>query len=418
MSIYTDVNRVLIGDGANASTITALPQITKGDLFLINEAGVPVTTNAAAAALPRHEKVRVAMGIGSGLAILSSPIQGNTTSKYEGQAYVSPSERVVTLGYNGNSGTGIAVTAGSEYRLRIRLKDSNFSNGNKPSLTDFNYPVPVGGTVSVALSKIAALYDQTEYGKSALQGLIKLERVANGTRTVFPNTAAVVKGSKSVTITAHVLAVGTPIRLDVAAHSASSPVYLASKVVDANTIELDVAYKGETGTITLANSGSLASVTEWGLKLSGLPVTELLPDYDDYTWIDFEPVFSSVDNSDFASVATTTVSTPLVIGQGFWKQVRGAENKAKAYLGQSSNRRFDDKKIASNVVEGTTYSSVTITHTEVTGGNFQDTMTNPLKTNIYIPAGSNQGLSTGDNFVHVLNGFFSTKVGFTALGSL
>lgn len=418
MPNYQEVNRVLIGDGSNASVITAVSGIAKGDLFLIDEKGIPVTTNAAAAALPRHEKVFVAMGIGPGQAILSSPIQGNHVSKYEGQAYVAPSERVATLGYNGTAATGIVVTAGTEYRLRILLKDMNLSNGQRQSIADFNWPVPTGGTTKTTLAAIAKLFDQKEYGRSALNGLIKLERVCDGTRTALPNTAAVVKGSKKVTITAHVLTVGTPIRLDVAAHSASSPVYIVSKVVDANTIELDVEYKGASGTIALANSGSMTVVTEWGLKLTGLPVTELLPGFDDYTWIDFEAVFSSVDSSDFGALATETVSSKASPGQGYWKQVRDAEDKAKAYLGETAKRNFYDKKIASNVDSSQTYSSITITHSQSFGGDFQDSQTSPTKTNIYFPAGSNQGLSTGDNFLHVLNGFFSTKIGFTALGSL
>lgn len=420
MSSYNNVNRVLIGDGTNSGTITSIAGIQKGDLFLLNEAGVPVTTNAAAAALPRHERVTIAAGIGNGIAILSSPIQGHTVSKYEGQSYVAPSERVVILGYNGTASTSISVTAGTEYRLRILIKDSHRFNGQRSTLGDVNYLAPTGGTLAEAAAAIAKLYDETDYGHNYLSDKVKLERVSNGTRTVFPNTADVVNGSKTVSLTAHALTVGTPIRLDVAAHSASSPVYVIEEVIDANTFKIDVAYKGATGTIALANSGSMTAVTEWGFKLTGIAQDSYISNaanepLDEYEWINFDAVFSEANDPAAASAATFTESTALNPGQGYWKQVADREEAAKGYLGDTSKRRFHDKRIVSNVVVDQAYDSVVITHADIHRGDFQDTYNAPLKTEIYIPEGSTQATNSGNNFLHVLNGFFSSVVGFTAI---
>lgn len=417
MSIVTEVNRVLVGDGINSSVITNLTGIAKGDLFLLNEAGVPVVTNAAAAALPRHEKVTIALGVGPGRAILSSPIQGNTVSKYEGKAFASPLERVITLGYNGAGSTGIVVVAGKEYRLRIRLKDNNMSNGQRPSLADYNASVPAGGTASLAVQKIATIFDAEEFDRSALKNIIKLERVSDGTRSALAGTATVTTDSRLVTINAHGLAVGTAIRLDTVAQTTSSPVYLVAEVVDANNILLDVSYKGITGTVIAANGGSLTTPTQWGLKLSALPVTELLPSYDEYSTVDFTAVFSEADNSAIDTVATTKTGS-FSQGQGFWKQVRDNEEKAKGYLGDTAKTNFFNKRIASNVVEGVNYSSVNITHTAVFMGNFQATTNSPLKTTVYFPTASAQATASGDNFLHVLNGFLGTKVGFNTIASL
>ena len=412
MSNYNNVNKVLIGDGANVGAITKISGIQKGDLFILNEAGTIVATNAAALALPKHERITIAAGIAAGQAILSSPIQGNTVSKYEGKAYVAPSERVVILGYNGTGSTGISVSAGEEYRLRVAVKDSNRPNGQRTTLAaDVVYPAATGATAASVAAGVACMYYQKDFGTNYAEGKVKLERVSNGSRSAFPNTAAVELGSDVVTITAHVLAVGTPIRLDVAAQGVNSPVYIVSEVIDANTIKLDAPYQGATGTIALANSGSLATVTEWGFKLTG-EAQSGLAGVDEYEWINFNAVFSATD-AEISGAATFTELTALNPGQGYYKQVRDREEAAKGYLGDTSKRRFDDNRIASVVVEGQAYDSIVISHANVIGGDMQDTYRAPLQTEIYIPDGSDQGLNSGNNFLHILNGFLgASNVGF------
>ena len=88
------VNRVFIGDGVNTGGVTTLPQMQAGDLFLVDEVGNVITTTAAAAALSKFSKVRVAAGIGPGEVILSSPIQGNFVSTFQGKAYTAPVQQV------------------------------------------------------------------------------------------------------------------------------------------------------------------------------------------------------------------------------------------------------------------------------------------------------------------------------------
>lgn len=420
MSNYNNVNRVLIGDGANVGAITSIAGIQKGDLFLLSESGTVIATNAAAAALPKHEKVTIACGISSGVAILSSPIQGNTVSKYEGQSYVAPSELVVALGWDGTtSGSGISITAGTEYRLRVLIKDAHRFNGQRSSLGDVNYVAPTGGTVSEALAKIAELYDQTDYSENYLKDKVKLERISNGTFQAADNDVTVVKGSKVITFataaeynTGTAFAVGDVIRLG--GTGATVPVYVIEEV-DGLNITLDVTYKGDSATIAAANAGNIDTPTEWGFKLSGIAQEALLDGYDEYEWVNFDAVFSEAEDRAVESASAFKVLTAINPGQGYWKQVRDREEAAKGYFGDTSKRRFHDKRIVSLVSEGQAYDSVVITHADVHSGDFQDTYRAPLKTEIYIPDGADQGLNSGNNFLHILNGFFGTSVGFTAL---
>jgi len=63
------------------------------------------------------------------------------------------------------------------------------------------------------------------------------------------------------------------------------------------------------------------------------------------------------------------------------------------------------------------YDSIEITHSEIMKGDFQDIYTSPLLTEIYIPSGSTQDDATpaNNNFKAVMNGYFATVLGFTAV---
>jgi len=420
-SNYNNVNRVLIGDGINSGVITHISGIQKGDLYMIAENGTLITTTAAAAALPRHERITLAAGIDAGVAILSSPIQGNTVSKFRGTTYVAPQEMVAILGFNGTATTGITVTADTEYRLRVHIKDAQRPNGQRLTLSDVNYTAGTGETAAVVVAKIACLYYQKDYGVNYMSDKVKLERVSNGTFAAFTNPANVIAQSKIVTSTAHTAVVGDIVRIG--GITAQTPVYVVSKVIDANNFELDAPYQGATATLLAANIGELSAVTEWGFKLTGVSQNSKLSraanePVDEYEWISFDAAFTDAD--DLASSqykALYTLVTALNPGQGFWKQVADAEEAAKGYLGDTSKRRFHDYRINSNVVVGTTYSSVIITHADIHRGDFQDTYNAPLMTEIYIPSGSAQADETAGNnqIAAILNGYFSTVLGFPAI---
>lgn len=427
MSNYNNVNRVLVGDGTNSGAITHISGIQKGDLFLVDESNQIVATKAAAAALPKFEKVYIAAGIDSGIAILSSPIQGNTASKYEGKAFVQPSERVVILGYNGTASTGISVSADTEYRLRVLIKDSHRPNGMRQTLSDVNYTAGASDTDEIVAYKVAALYGQKDYGENYMADKVKLERVSDGTFNAADNDVSVVNGSKQITFataathsTGTAFVVGDIIRLG--GTGAGDPVYKIT-AVDGLVLTLDVPYVGDTATIAAANAGQMATVTEWGFKLSGIAQNSKVSrganePFDQYEWISFDAVFSTADDlSSSQEAATFTEVTALAPGQGFWKQVADREEAAKGYFGDTSKRRWYDQRIDSAVVAGTEYGSVVITHADVHKGDFQGTYAAPLQTEIYIPRGTAQATAAGDNFLDILNGYFSDVLGFATIAT-
>jgi len=422
--MYNNVNRVLIGDGVN-SAATSLQTMVAGDMFLLNESGVVITTEVAAALLPKYSKVSIAAGIGAGIVILSSPIQGSTVSKYEGHAYVAPLEQVTYVGYNGTTGTGIAADVDTDYRLRILIKDTLRVQTQRPTLIDINAPADPTQTTANAAYVIAVLFDQKEYGVNYQTGKVKLERTSNGSGTVFTGavTVDVVKNSDIITMSGsgHGLAVGSIIRLNGTTPAAGST-YVVTALPSATTAKLDVVYKGETATIANAFALTLATVTEWGFRLTGLSQSSKVSQaanapLDEYEWIVFDASYAPSDIRlavNFASVLTTQATNP---GQGYWKQIADREEAAKGYFGDTSKRRFYDQRIPSLVAVNQAYVSVIITHHDVHGGNFQSQTTSPLKTEIYLPDGSAQATNTptSNNFLAILNAYFSTVLGFPAI---
>ena len=420
MSNYNNVNRVLIGDGTNSGVITTLPGIQKGDLIVLNEKGVPVTTNAAAAALPKFERIVIAVGIAPGRATLSSPIQGNTASAYEGVDFRAPAEQVSFIGYNGTAGTGLTIDASTEYRLRISIQDDARTHGQRQTLMDYNYVGGATASASGAIDNIACQYAQKEYGVSYMSDKVKLERVSDGTFTAFGAgaNATVTKGSDIITTAvAQAVTVGSYIRIGGTTDSVG--IYKVIEQVDGSTLKIDTAYLGENEVVLVASIGIMSAQTEYGFKLTGIAQEALLSrganePYDQYEWILFKAFFSEADDRTIESAATYTLATNVDPGNGYWKQIAEREEDAKGYLGDTNKRMFWANRIDSVVDPSVSYDTLVVTHEESMKGDFQGNYQAPLKTEIYIPNGADQGLNSGDEFVHILNGFFGT-LGFPAI---
>jgi hypothetical protein len=408
MSIYNYVNRVLIGTGTNSGAITNVAQIQKGDLFLLTEKGEVVADVAAAQALPKHERVVIALGIGNGNPLLSSPIQGNYVSKYEGQSYVAPTQQTVAIGYNGTTGN-LTADVGTEYRLRIRILDDDRFNGQRSTILDFNTTIGVGEGPKEAAAKIACLFDQKEYGVSYTTDKVSLSRLANGTLTALPATASVVKGSKTVVSVGHGLTAGGEVF-----QLSTGETFIVDKIIDTDTFTIDTA-----STVTAAAdvAGTVSGANNWGFKLTAQEIDSFISNgganpVDEYEYVLFDAVYSEAIEGATEPAAIKTELVPLNPGQGYWKQVNDREEKAKGYLGDTSKRRFHDKRIQSNVIIDEEYASVVITHADVYRSDFQDNINSPLKTEIYIPQGSAQAST---EFVDILNGFFVDVVGLAPI---
>ena len=414
MSNFTRAQRVAVGDGTTSGT--SVPGIKKGDLLLLDEQYNVVSTNAAAAALPKYSKVHIALGTADGKARFIT-IEGDKTSKYVGQDAVAKSEQVTYLGYDGTNGAGIESEADTDYRLRVLIKDDN-RIGHRSTFIDTHYKTGSDTTAYELASKIACLFDATDYDHNYAKNFVKLERVSNGSRTAFAADADVVEGSKSVSIAGHGLSIDDVVKFEGIS-------YLVAAIPDANTITLDQKYKGETATITTANtdSGSYGSVTVWGFKLTGLEIDSKVSraansPLDLYQWVNFDAGFSVAQDTSADAYSAEIFTTSANPGQGYWKQVAQAEEMSKPNYGDQSKRLYYDQRLENNTVVGTSYGSVIIEHSTEIGSFALESARGIQVAEIYLPTGSDQATNSANNFLHVLNGFFSGSVGFEAISTL
>jgi hypothetical protein len=327
------------------------------------------------------------------------------------------------LGYNGTAGTGIAVQEGDEYRLRVLIKDDQRTNGQRMTLADANYTAPTNDAVDT-VSPLVCLFTQTDYAVNYFQDKVCVEKVSDGAGAA--TTVDVIAGSDLITVpTGTISSIGTGVRVGDAADT-TFPVFIVEEIVSVDlngsgvdVFKIDQKYTGPTANGVVAGAfDATDGALEWGIKLTGKPQTSFInrgenEPLDQYEWIMFEGAFT--DANDLASVqysALETVAQQVNPGQGFWKQVADREEAAKGYLGDTSKRRFHDKRIDSNTEVGVEYSSIVITHTDIHKGDFQGSYDAPLKTEVYIPSGGLAGE------IAIINGYFADVLGFAPVTGL
>jgi len=393
---------VLIGDGANSAVITALQQIKKGDLVLVDTNNA-ILTATTAAALPKSETAYVAMGTGPGKFIKSLAIQGPTMEAVASQTYVAPIQQSIALGYNGTDSNFI-TTPGTEYRLRVHIKDFSRPNWQRPTIMDANYTVPTGGTSIQAALALQSLILAEDSGNSFLKKRIKVEVITDATVAVGIVGSIVSPGSKEVYAPAHGLAKGSYVSID-------GGTYQISKLFGTDSFILNAPYQGALGELVSAAT----AIAVVGIKATGIPV-EGFKYIDEYEIINFSAVLTEADDSNPSQAAApvTDVAT-MVPGEGYWKQVFDSEMTSRGYLnGEFDRVSYDAKNVESYVVEDTGYGSVIISHNSVHMADFSYRMHSPVQTEIYIPEGGSQGdPGTATNFIAVLNAF-TGRFGFVA----
>jgi len=404
----TNVNRVLVASGANVGG-GVLPNINLGDLFIYGPNNELIDTVAKAQALSATDEISIGAALGRNKNVILNQITGTGIYQYKGRSFVAPKEKIVLIGDPATG--GINVSAGEEYRLRVYVKEDQKAHCQRMPMFDVNYPASNVATQEVVASFVACIYEQDEYGHSKIKDLVLLERVSDGTFVALTNNATVVNGSKNVTSSAHGVTVGTTVALKLGGTTANDSVYLAT-ATGVNTFELDASYVGESGIVLAADALTATDAANWGFKLTGVPQESPIsraanePSYE-YEWIDFDAVFSQAEDRAVQTVSSKIILQDVDPGQGYWKQVADREEKAKGYWGDVSKMRFDDRRINSLVQVDTEYDSIVISHRSTTKGQLQDSRTNPLKLEIYIPVAGDQGDDTPANneFLAILNAY-------------
>lgn len=249
---------------------------------------------------------------------MSNPVYMATTARVEQVSY---------FGYNGTSGS-IDAANSTYYSLRLVLEHTFGMLNNSPLMLTIPYKSDASATQSEVAAGLAiaatSTLDRQPYKP------IKVERINAGavSNALGTATASVVNGGNTIVfsedMTALVVA-GTILRLG-GLGAGVQPCYIVtghdSGAAAARIYTLDQKYQGTTNATLAANL--IESVTEgnWGLKFTGISVTDANfdPLYDEPFVVSFD--ISPNENFD---TATVTYTTKPFIGRGTYQLVAAQE---------------------------------------------------------------------------------------------
>jgi hypothetical protein len=407
------VTKLLVGDGTNVGT--TLPTITKGDLFLVSEAGT-VLNSTTAAALTAQDTVYVVMGTGAGKTAFSAPIKGKNIRSIKAGGYTAPTEQVSYIGSNGTTGS-IAVTNGVEYVMNVILKDDQRVLPHRQTRDVFHVSADAATSdveVTNALIKLMV--------KSSLTKYIKFERVNSNAGTEALDTSdtlVATKGSNKIIVTEtggvlpYLFAVGDYIRLGTAV---TSPIYRITAttvtVADGGTLTVDVPVQESfsasgTGAAEYITA-TQAAAAEFGFKMTGKAIDD--NGIDVYSKVSFTATFAPVnaDPSD-SEVREMTTATKAYKGIGYFQDVRDMEWLSIGMFGQMNRRLFPVAGVDSMVSSSLTYNVLAIEHDQDVNTGFDRTNALPTTTLVAIPpvTGEQSDWATADKFCDILQAYFT-----------
>jgi hypothetical protein len=182
------------------------------------------------------------------------------------RAYTAKAEQVDYIGWNGTAGTLEEVTY-NNYMLKVLYKHDKAMWSEQKNIRVYSHEVGATASSKLILKSISAQVNMDKDSK------LKAEIVANtATETALSGSCTITATYLSDTLVAsasnHGVVVGDVIR--VAATGTANPVYIVTAVDGAN-ISIHTPYQGTTAA-TLA-SKIVTAITNWGLKLTGLPIT-------------------------------------------------------------------------------------------------------------------------------------------------
>lgn len=182
------------------------------------------------------------------------------------RAYTAKAEQVDYIGWNGTTGT-LEEISYNNYLLKVLYKHDKAMWSEQKNIRLYSYEVGATASSKLILKSLSAQVNMDKDAK------MKAEIVANtATEAALSGGCTITATNLSDTLVAsaanHGVVVGDVLR--VAATGTANPVYIVT-AVDGAKISIHTPYQGATAA-TLA-SKIVTAITNWGLKLTGLPIT-------------------------------------------------------------------------------------------------------------------------------------------------
>lgn len=327
-----NVFSVILNDVNVAST--ALPAvgtvITNANLpagaVVLCDMGMRRMDNTAYAAMPATGMYFVVQGKGANQPLMKSPAITKGSTTFSIAKHKAAVQQVTTVGFNGT--TGALPTANStDFYIKVRKRDNDAANRSQP-MSLFAGPVKTDATGSQQELAFALVKSGLKnFADEPANGYIKFEAVSNGTMTATAANATVVKGSKVVTFASNVtIAAGTLLAI------ANATYEVAVGVSAGTAITLNIAYQGESATITAGTTyattiGTLASATAFGVRLTGVAAPFNVNTFRDY--------YAHRWTTSFSDSSTLITVSGAQNGNGVWQQVAMDEYLSYGFEGQN-----------------------------------------------------------------------------------
>lgn len=358
--------------------------------------------------------------------VYSDLIKADDLISYNGLETVAAAEQMTYIGYTG-AGNSISVISDNVYKLNISFYQLGRTGQGRRETIDLMYRSDATATqteVAFGLMEnlVPALKKQPE--ATIVAHLINSAALVANDRV--DHNVTVVQGSKYIVSAddwssagAVVAAVGDLIRLGSAATATAaeqdaavalgSTVYRVISIPAADTIELDRAVTGISGTYTANTDVSIipaANVGNYGIRLKGVAPTWKL---GKRPW---QKVMFTVGLQDFGST-TVTYTSAAVLGQGLENQIRDLEWFCQGESGERYRGDYMYTPYTSRVEAAGTYRQISLawaskSHSESIGGPGH----NPKQLIIALHSSADDN-DANDIIIDVLNAF----TGATLLGT-
>ena len=302
----------------------------------------------------------------------TAPFKYADVSNAAKQATSPRVEQITYVGYNGTSGSMDAANS-TYYGLKIILDHTFGTLNNSPLILTIPYKSDASATQSEVAAGLAIAATKTlaRYNKC-----IKVERINSGAvaNALGTATASVVNGGSQITFSedmTSLVVAGTILRIG-GLGAGVQPCYLVTGTDGGTTTAriyyLDQPYQGTTAATQAANT--IESVTEgnWGLKLTGISVTDA-----NFNYLTDEPFVVSfhVQIPNFVT-ATVTYSTAAYIGTGTYQQIAYQEAYSQFQNKTRELSRYPQTSFNVDAISGDTYDQCVF---EVKNNDFIDATT-------------------------------------------
>lgn len=344
--------------------------------IVVTDLGLNRLDAAAFAALPSTGQFFIVEGKGAGKPLMKSPILTKGKISMTLSRHKEAVQQVTVIGYNGTTGA-LPVSNNSDFWIKIRKRDNDAANRSQP-MSLFAGPVKTDATATQAeLATLLAKNGTKNFSDEPANGYLRFEVISGAADAAIAGTVTtfgVTYGSRVVTLNGTVtnVAVGDFIKLG--GTTTTTAIYKVDAVNSPNTITLDWAYQGDTGSIAVASvrriTAAVAATADFGVRLRGVAAPFDVNAFRDYYANRFTPTFSD---------PTTLVTHVLGAqnGNGMWQQVAMDEYMSYGYEGQNNQLAVPSiprdsivkiPGVASNTNLTSKYSSINIAWEESISG--------------------------------------------------